>query len=495
MKLTVQVEADAVEAARQRAARKIAKQTKIPGFRPGKAPYSVVMRTVGEAAIFEEAVEILANDLYPKVIEEAQIEPYGPGQLENIPSMEPLTLEFMVPLEAEVTLTEYHSLRLPYDAPVIGDEDVQRVLNDLRERQAVITPVERAAKEGDQVSVKLSGERIKVKEGENPILVEERSTTINIKKASDKPGDEWPFPGFSRKLVGLSAGDEKTVTYTYPKDSDWDSLRGEKAQFRILVESVKSRELPKANDEFAQSVGEYQTIDDLTKDIHASLEEQSLNEYNSDYNQHLVEELVKEATIKYPPQMLEHEVELYIDQLENRLAQQGLDLETYLKARQMDQEALHAEVKPLAEQRLKHTLAIFKVAREENIRISNEEVEQESSRALAEMSRYMTQEQAKKAISEGYIRNLVGNISTDLLIRRTYERLQAIARDEYHPEEQAVTSEQAEGEKTDNEIPEAVESPLPAAKESEQTEQAASIDADTSVDVDASIDADASKDA
>jgi trigger factor len=106
MKLTVQVEPHAMEEARQRAARKISKQTKIPGFRPGKAPYSVILRTVGEAAIFEEAVEIVANDIYPKVIDEAKIEPYGPGQLQNIASMDPLTLEFIVPLDAEVTLGE-----------------------------------------------------------------------------------------------------------------------------------------------------------------------------------------------------------------------------------------------------------------------------------------------------------------------------------------------------------------------------------------------------
>jgi trigger factor len=141
MKITVQVEPQALEEARQHAARKISKHTKIPGFRPGKAPYSVILRTVGEAAIFEEAVEILATDLYPKAIDEAGIEPYGPGQLENITSTDPLTFEFIVPLDAEITLGDYHSIRLAYEAPVIEDGDVEKVLNDLRERQAVLTPL------------------------------------------------------------------------------------------------------------------------------------------------------------------------------------------------------------------------------------------------------------------------------------------------------------------------------------------------------------------
>ena len=477
MKLIVQVEPQALEEAKQRAARKISKQKKIPGFRPGKAPYSVILRTVGEATIFEEAVEMLATDLYPKAIDEAGIEPYGPGLLENIASMEPLTLEFMVPLDAEVTLGDYHSIRLPYEAPVIEDEDVERVLNDLRERQAVLTPVERPAMETDQVTIKLSGERKKVKEGENPTLVEDRSTTINIKKAGGKTEGEWPYSGFSKKLIGLSAGDQKTVTYTYPKDSEWESLRGQKAEFKFTVESIKSRELPALDDEFAHTIGEYETLEDLRKDIRQSLEEQSLDEHNADYNQQIITELTKDATIKYPPQMLENEIELYIDLLKNRLAQQGLDLETYLKSRQIDEKALHEEVKPLAEQRLKQTLVLFKAARQENITITNEEIEAESSQALAQISKHMTPEQAKKAISEGYILNLVGNISTDLLIRRTYERLQTIAKGEYKPEEVAREDVAPESSTPDSGSIETVESPLPASAESAPIDQTASEDA------------------
>ncbi|OGO59610.1 MAG: trigger factor [Chloroflexi bacterium RBG_19FT_COMBO_47_9] len=435
MKLTVQVEPQALEEARQHAARKISKHTKIPGFRPGKAPYSVILRTVGEAAIFEEAVEILATDLYPKAIDEAGIEPYGPGQLENITSTDPLTFEFIVPLDAEITLGDYHSLRLAYKAPVIEDGDVERVLNDLRERQAVLTPVERPAMESDQVSIKLNSKRNNVEEGQNSTLIEERSTTINVKKTDGITESEWPFPGFSQHLIGLTVGDQKTITYTYPEESEWESLRGQEAEFGFTVESVKSRELPAQDDEFARTIGEYETVEALIKDIRSSLEEQALNEYNAEYHQQIVTELLKDATIKYPPQMLEHEIKLYIDQLENRLAQQGLDLATYLKTRQMDDKALNEEVKPLAEQRLKQTLVIFKAARQENITVSNEEIETESSQALAEISKHMTPDQAKKAISEGYIRNLVGNISTDLLIRRTYARLESITKGEYNPEE------------------------------------------------------------
>lgn len=464
MKLTVQVEPESLEAARQRAARKIAKKTKIPGFRPGKAPFNVIVRTVGEAAIFEEAVELLASDLYPKAIEEAGIEPYGPGQFENIPSMDPLTLEFLVPLEAEITLRDYHSLRFPYDPPAIKDEDVTKVLNDLRDRQAIVTQVDRAAMVSDQVMIKLSANLINPDDRSFSPLIEERSTSVTIHAATVESSNEWPYPGFSNQLIGLSAGDEKTTRYSYPEDSDWQSLRGKEAQFNIKVETVNSRDLPEADDSFAKSIGEYENIDNLVKEIRASLEDQAKKEYDDNFDQQILSRMVDDATIKYPPQMLEQEIKLYIDQLVSRLAQQGMELETYLKTRQMDNKALEDEVRPLAEQRLKQTLVLFKVARLEKITVSNEEIETESTQALAQISKHMTPDQAKKAINDGYIRSLVGNISTDLLIRRTYERLRSITKGEFFEDEtisKSATDEQSE----------VVESPIKALDDAESPEQ------------------------
>ena len=159
VKITVEVEPEQMESMKRRSARKIARRVKIPGFRPGKAPYAVIVRQVGEAAIIEDALELLVNDIYPKVIEEADINPYGPGSLENVGSLDPPTLEFVVPLEAEVVLGDYRSLRRPYEPEPVKDEDIQDVLDNIRERQAVIEPVERAAEEGDLVTVRISAKR------------------------------------------------------------------------------------------------------------------------------------------------------------------------------------------------------------------------------------------------------------------------------------------------------------------------------------------------
>jgi trigger factor len=271
-KLKVEFEPHQIEDAKQRAARKISRQTKIPGFRPGKAPYGIVLRTVGESAILEEALEILVDDQYPKVIEEAGIKPYGPGQLENVISMAPPILEFKVPLEAQVTLGDYLSIRQPYSPPVVEEKDIDQVISDLRERQAILEPVNRSAKEGDQVFIRISGERLDPAEGESATLVTDRPMPVTIQAKEQQLTTEWPFPGFSRKLIGVSAGDQKIIKHKFPQDSDYQSLRGKSAQFHVTVETVKSRALPELDDAFAQSVGEYESLEALRADIRKSLE-------------------------------------------------------------------------------------------------------------------------------------------------------------------------------------------------------------------------------
>ena len=189
VKLTVEVEPESLESAKHRAARQIAKKTKIPGFRPGKAPYPVIVRQIGEAAILEEAIDLLVQDVYPKAIDEAGIHPYGPGKLENVASMEPPKFEFVIPLEAEVELGDFHSIRRTYEPAPVTEKQVDDVVEDLRDRQAILEPVTRPAQEGDVVYVRIDGQRLNPDEGEDANLVSERSVPILIAPVK-APADE-----------------------------------------------------------------------------------------------------------------------------------------------------------------------------------------------------------------------------------------------------------------------------------------------------------------
>lgn len=428
--LKVEFDAEQMIAAKQRAARKIAHQTKIPGFRPGKAPYGIVLRTVGEAAILEEAMEILIDDQYPKIIDESKIKPYGPGQLENVVSFDPPIFEFKVPLDAEVTLDDYHSIRIPYELPSISDSDVDHVLEDLLKRQAVLEPVERPAQPGDQVFIRLSGTRLDPEEGESSTLLTDRPMPVTISFDESGQTSEWPFPGFSQSLIGLSAGEQKSIIHTFPDDADYVSLRGKSAEFLIIVESVKSRTLPELTDEFAHSVGEYATLAALQEEIHESLVTERKEEYDAGYNDKISDELFKLATWKYPPQMLDHEVELFQDQLENRLAQQNMDMATYLKIRQLDEAGMKEEIKPLAEQRMKRTLILTEIARQQNIQVNQQELETESMRTMDRLSQMLPPDKARKTITDEFVRNMIGNIGADLLIKHTWEYLHTVTQGE-----------------------------------------------------------------
>jgi trigger factor len=435
VKLTVEVEIETLESAKHRAARQIAKKTKIPGFRPGKAPYPVIVRQIGEAAILEEAIDLLVQDVYPKAIDEAGIHPYGPGKLENVASMEPPKFEFVIPLEAEVELGDFHSIRRTYEPAPVTEKQVDEVVEDLRDRQAILEPVTRPAQEGDVVYVRIDGQRLNPDEGEDANLVSERSVPILIapvKAPADEEEDdspeEWPFPGFSRNLIGRSVGDEKTINHQFSEESSYEALRGKEATFHYVVEDIKSRTLPELNDDFAMTVGDFENGDALRAEIRKELEQRAEEEYNQDYDEAIIEEAVNQSTIKFPPEMLEREIDYVIDNLESRLSQQKVDLDLYLKSRQMEMDDLREESRPVAEKRLRQMLVLSKIASDEGIEVEPDELQNETMRTVDSLYRVMPKKEARKLNQQRVLNNLVGNIMADLLTQKAMSHLRDSSR-------------------------------------------------------------------
>ena len=428
VKLIVEVDPDSFEQIKRKTARKIAKRVKIPGFRPGKAPYNVIQRFIGDKTIAEEGMEQLVEEIYPKIIEEAHIVPYGPGKLDNIAKLDPPVLEFTIPLAAEVVLGDYQAIRFAYELKEVTDEEVEKIMDDLRRRSAVDEPVDRPSQIGDRVDFKISGTRTQPTEGKDSILIRERAHSLIITKEENV--DNWPYNNFSRELIGLSKGSENIIPYTYPPDSEFTSLREVAVEFNVIVEEVKSHTLPELIDEFAQSMGEYKNIDDLRKAVRGDLEKQAREAYESNYDELILSRIVEESTIKYPPQMIEEEIHNLIDQLENRLKGQNLDIATYLKTRGLDQEGLHAEIKPSAENRIKRSLVIMEVAENEKIELDKNEVQAEAERTLEAMTKFMSEKELKKIPSDDLFRGVVSNVMVEMQSKKTLESLRMIARSE-----------------------------------------------------------------
>lgn len=462
IKLTVEVDNERLSDARRRAARQIAKRIKVPGFRPGKAPYSVVEKQVGPEAIEDEALEIVLDDVYPQVIEETGIKPWGPGTLEKVhEDKEPRVFEFRVPLSPVVKLGKYQDIRVPFKAKKVSKEDIDGVLDNLRGQQAELNDVDRAAREGDMVNAIVSGERDEADETGRTTILPERSYPVIVEKADTDNKSEWPFPGFSRKLIGLKADDEKTFKHKYGKDTEFEDLRGVAATFKVKVETIKERVLPETNDEFAKSVGEeYETLDKLRDEIKKSLQENFEKEQFEEYESKIIEALLKDADIKFAPQMLNHELEHHMEDLERQLAQQGMDVGTYLKSRDMDLAALHEEVRPSVEERLKRSLTLMQVAEEENIEVKSEELQSLVEARVAELQQMLSEEQARKLLNQDAMQGLIQNTLSQEVVRRTLERLRSIAKGEAQAAATAEAKEKPENtadEKTDEKVDEALE--------------------------------------
>ncbi|MFN2118954.1 MAG: trigger factor, partial [Anaerolineales bacterium] len=184
--VVVEVGAEELEAARKRAARKLAGRGKVPGFRPGKAPYDVVLRYYGEEAVHEQAMDILVDEVYPEMLKEAEVEPAAAGLLEKVDDSQPPKLTFKVPLKPEVVLGDYHALRVPYEFQEPGADRLDRALEDLRQMYATTETVDREVQPGDYVVVELKSETKSL----------ERSDFSTIVRSEDQP-EAFPFPGFS----------------------------------------------------------------------------------------------------------------------------------------------------------------------------------------------------------------------------------------------------------------------------------------------------------
>jgi len=430
-RLKVEVDPALLDQSKQKAAKKLAKRTKIPGFRPGKAPYPVIVRQLGEAVILEEAIELLIDDIYPKVIEESGIEPYGPGSLDEIKSLDPPTFEFIVPLTAKIELGNYRSIRIPYELNEISDEEIESVINNLRNSNAIIEHVYRAIQEGDQIVVNVTAERTDTDEEgtASSSLYKDRPLTLIVESTEETFEQDQPFPGFTNHLIGMSAGDVKKIIHTYPEDYHDEMLRGVEATITAYIEQVNSRELPAIDDELAKIAGDFETLAELKIAIRQQLEEQARESYHEEYDEALLDELVEMSSVAYPTQMLDKEIEIVLDHLSDRLEQQGLDIDLYLKTRGITIEELKEETKPVAENRLKRSLIFYEVANQESIRVDPEELESETVRTMELYSQIMPEQEFRKlAANKETTSGLVSSIMMEMVNDRTREKLRDIAR-------------------------------------------------------------------
>ncbi|HSO11532.1 MAG TPA: trigger factor [Anaerolineales bacterium] len=441
-KLVVEVEAEKMDQYKRRAARKISGRGKIAGFRPGKAPYDIVVRNYGEQAIIEQAIDFFVDAEYSNILKEADVKPGASGSLESIDSLEPPKLTFRVPLAPEVDLGDYLSIRMPYEWSAPSEEEVNKALEDLRQMYATTENVEHEVQEGDYVLVDLKSETAEVnREGFAAFVRKEERDS------------EWPYNGFAKELVGLKPGDAKTVKHTFPEDWDVEELKGKEVEMRVTVKTVRAVTLPELDDEFAKTAGAGETLDELKEAVKKDVEARSKTDYDDKFFVDLIEKIKEGATFKYHQHSLDHEGEHVLEDLSSRLAQQGMDLDTYFKVRNTTREQfIEDEVKPVAKKRFERSLILDEIVRREKLEVSNESLDVEFNQtlnALVMQGLNINKVRGGKKGQQQLAQAVAMESANRVLTRTALDLLKSIAVGEYKsPEERATQAVAAVAENT-----------------------------------------------
>ena len=456
--LTVELEPEDENPFLERSYRRTVSRINIPGFRRGKAPRHIVESMIGRTALLQEALDFMVPETLDKVLTDEEVAAFAEPSIE-ITELEPVSFTATIPLEPTIDLGDYRSLRVESEPVEIGEEQVDDVITRLQEEQAVWEPVERPAQYGDRLNLDVNGEI----DGE---------TVVDDQDVEYIPNEDnvLPFPGFAPNLVGLNEEEEREFTVTIPEDYPREQYAGKDVQFKVSVLSVKEKNLPELDDDFAQSLGQdFDDVDALRTSVRESLTNQAEAASRNELEQKSLEALCDAAIVNASPILYERELEAMQSDRERMLRQQGLDLPTYLRFMGKSADEFLEELRPSAERRLVGGLVLRKLAEVEEIEVSDEDIQSETDRLL-EMSTTEEAEQESLDNLREFLdsQSTRDNIRSSLHSRRVLERLTditqgkldaadgasdeepptAAAEDETTPESEAEPNAEADEENT-----------------------------------------------
>lgn len=402
MALTVEVPVEEWEKAIKQAINRIAHSINIPGFRKGKAPRSIIERTVGMDAVLDEAYEICAPDAFDKALREENIELGAYPRFERITAVsgQPLVFKAVIVPKPPVTLGEYKGVKVEKKAVEVTEEEVLKHIDRMRERRAklVDAPADAVVAKGDMVTLDFKG-------------------FVDDEPFEGGEGKDYPLsigsgsfiPGFEDQLIGVAAGGEKDVEVTFPENYHTEKLAGRPAVFKCKVNTIKHRELPELTDEFVKEASTFQTVDELKNDVRENLLRQGEAQAKQEREEAAVDKAVENATLEVPPKMVEDRINQMIETLVSRLESQGLKFEQYLQYTGTDMARLREDYREAALKGVKADLVLEAISKQEEIAVTAEEIEAE----IGSMARAYnaTPAQVKKIIREqGTYSGLVANI-------------------------------------------------------------------------------------
>ena len=368
-KLTVEVPAEDVEKAIQGAYKKTKKSINIPGFRKGKAPRQLIEKMYGKEVFYSDAVDAMLPKAYSDAVEECgeEIVSYPKIDVVQIESGKPFIFTAEVAVKPAVTLGEYKGIQVEKAPIEVTDEEIEAQVNKEREANSrTVTVEDRAVQKGDIATIDFEGFVDGVAfdggKGENYDL---------------EIGSNTFIPGFEDQLVGAEIGKELDVNVIFPEEYGAKELAGKEAVFKCKVNGIKVKELPEADDEFAQEVSEFDTLDEYKADIKAKLLKDKEDEAKRAKEDAVIGKIVENATMDIPDAMVEYQTQQMLDDFGRRMQSQGLSLEQYFQFTGMTEADYKEQMKPRALQNIQSRLVLEAVAEAEKLEATEEDLEKE----------------------------------------------------------------------------------------------------------------------
>ena len=387
--LTVEVPAEEVNAGLDKAFKKVVKEINVPGFRKGKMPRPMFEKRFGVESLYQDALDFILPDAYANAVEEAGINPVDRPEIdiETIEKGQPLVFTAKVTVKPEVQLGEYKGLEASKQDIEVTDEEIEGKLKENQERFAELAVKEdEAIVEGDTAVIDFEG----FVDGEAFEGGQGSDYSLEI-------GSQSFIPGFEEQLVGAKTGEEKDVEVVFPEEYHAAELAGKSATFKVKVNEVKGKELPELNDEFAKEIDpEVGSIDELRTKMKESAAEEKATAADAALRDELVQKAAENATIDIPHAMIHSEMDRMMSDFEQRLTQQGMNLDLYYQFSGQDEAALREQMHGDAETRVRVSLTLEAIAAAENMEVTSEDIDKELEKMSGQFN--MDIEQIKVAL-------------------------------------------------------------------------------------------------
>lgn len=434
-KLTIEVAAEEVEKAIQSAYLKEKGKISLPGFRKGKVPRKMIEKMYGEVVFYEDAANTLIQENYPGAVEESGVDIVSRPTIDvvQIESGKPFIFTAEVAVRPEVKLGKYLGVQVTKVDTSVSDEEVEEALEKERNNNArTISVTDRPVQNGDTAVIDfegfVDGVAFEGGKGENHSL---------------EIGSHSFIDTFEDQLVGKNVGDDVEVNVTFPEQYQAAELAGKPAMFKVKIHEIKCKELPELNDEFAQDVSEFDTLAEYKEDVKKRLTEQKENEAKRTKEDEAIQKIIDKSTMELPEAMIETQCENMVNEFAQRLAQSGLSMEQYMQFSGLTLDKLKEQVRPEAETRIKSSLVLEQIAKEENIEVTDAEVDAEVEKMAAQygMEADKLKEYMGDSEKESMKRDLAVTKAVELIMENVKERAKAKSKKEKEAEDKEGTEE------------------------------------------------------